>query len=226
MSIRSVTAIKAAPAMRQTATISMPIGPAPVTSTRRPTSSPARARAWRHTAVGSAKAASAKDSDAGTGIACSARRPADRGSRPARAGCAWRCRETACRCSGCGGRCRQGAHWPQGRLGLTAIAVTGGDVGDVVADCRHRPRSHDPVPVVDLDPHRAEAAMLVVMEVRAADAAGVDAHQHLSGAVVGNRHLADLQIMRAGGDDGAGGWHGQASYVGVRWPCYQLCRPL
>jgi hypothetical protein len=52
------------------------------------------------------------------------------------------------------------------------------------------------------DPDRPEAAILVVMQVRAADAARADAHLHIAGAQRRQVRVADPQVARTMDDRG------------------------
>ena len=100
----------------------------------------------------------------------------------------------------------QNRQWPQGRDGETATrsptaspstpAPELGDMaGDLVAEDHRLPQ-----------PHRAEAAVAVVVQVRTADAAGREPDADLAGT--GRRDLAGLDAQVLGGmnDDRAHGW--------------------
>ncbi|MNU00566.1 hypothetical protein D3C72_2437260 [compost metagenome] len=53
---------------------------------------------------------------------------------------------------------------------------------------------------------RAEAAMEIIVQVRAADSAGLDAHAHVARPELGRRRLLDAQILLGMDNDGP---HGQ-----------------
>ncbi len=78
-----------------------------------------------------------------------------------------------------------------------ALTDRGDDACDLVAE-RHRL----------LDPHRAEAAMVIIMQIGAADAAGCDLDADLTAGRCRIGIIVDPQILRSVNDDGA---HGQFS---------------
>ena len=123
---------------RAATTVSAPIGPAPVTSTRLPSNGPGPAyrRAGRRRAARPSRPRRARA--LGDGTACARRTRSSRESRPARAAYASRCRRSACRGSGSAGPRRQYVQWLQGRLGLIATRVPG--PGPVTSAPTARPR--------------------------------------------------------------------------------------
>ncbi len=199
-STRSVATTSRAPACRTASTQRAPIGPEPLTSTRAPEHRPGlahRVQADRQR-LGQGRLPEGqrrRDLD-GLGFVT---KPALGGTRPAHGASAWRCRRTACPGTGSAGRPGRRRSAPQGWLGLIATWSP---------TCRCRTpspsASTSPATLVPQDhrlaqPHGAEAALLVVMQVRAADAAGADADLHLAGPGRFGRDRLDAQV--AGGVD-------------------------
>ena len=92
---------------------------------------------------------------------------------------------------------------PNARLEMRHAAADCGDYAGYFMSKRHRL----------LDPHRAEAAMMVVVQVRAADAAGGDLDAHFVGRRCRIGIAVDPQVFRGVDDDGA---HGCSPWFPVR----------
>src|SRR5829696_10053718 len=205
--------ISAAPALRAASRVSMPMGPAPVISTFRPRSAPARFTACRHTASGSPNAAFSSARLAGTFTHC-------------RSSATSRWRKPPCTCGKHRAAVEQHVEaMPREALEAVAAGVAwaaridrdlvarphpideradgGNGAGDLVAE-NHRL----------LDPDRAEAAVLVIVQIRAADAADGDAH--LDVLRPERRHLGRFEPQVAGRMDDDGERHDGLPCAGLK----------
>ncbi len=202
---RSVTRTEAAPAARATAATRTPIGPAPVTRTSRPSTSPARWTACTATASGSVSAARTRSRPGGRAITWSA-------------GTASRAAETALHVRHARGAAQVADLLAQvaapGPAGPAAAADGGRVHGDrgALGQPGHRlgPRG-DPAHHLVAQHHRgaqgevAHPAVPPVVQVRAADAAVGDGH-HGGGRAAGGRFPGrgrlDAQVLRPVGHAG------------------------
>src|SRR4051812_11809513 len=73
-------------------------------------------------------------------------------------------------------------------------ALADPDAGDVVSEACDRAGNFVPEDHRLLQPHGAKAAIEIVMQVRAANAASLNSHRHLAGAGLRRRHILDPQI--------------------------------
>ena len=79
-------------------------------------------------------------------------------------------------------------------------ALTGAPVGDAVTDCFDHAGDFVPRHGAGEQPH------LVRGEIGAADAAAIDAHDHLSRNRLGIRKINELELMRVDETDGSHGY--------------------
>ena len=204
-SATSVATISRAPWARAAMIASAPIGPQPVTRTRLSSSEPARATAWRVTAKGSASAASpignalgdlvALRGEGDEALAEGALDVRERHGAAVEAHVQALVRQ-ALEAVGAGaaGTARRDGDAVADREALDAFPECDDPAGDLVAE-DHRLAQ----------PHGAEAAVVEVVQVGAADAAGLDRDLDLAGAGGLGRALLDAEILGGMDDDGAHG---------------------
>ena len=204
-SATSVATISRAPWARAAMIASAPIGPQPLTSTRLSSSEPARATACRVTAKGSASAASPIEMPSATLWHCAGERdePLAEGALDVRErhGAAVEAHVQAlvrqaleAVRAGAAGPARRDRDPVADREALDAFPECDDPPGDLVAE-DHRLAQ----------PHGAEAAVVEVVQVGAADAAGLDRDLDLAGAGGLGLALLDAEILRGMDDDGAHG---------------------
>ena len=190
-------AITSAPAHRQSCISRRPIGPCPTTSTVCPLPTPALPTAFRQVFTGSTKAASSGRTPSGMAIAPRStiqsmrlhelREPAARGLEAGRGAVA-----LVALALRVGAPRRSRSSAPQGMWWWRATR----------SPSRKRPRPRlaaTTVPAISWPKIRGpgQQALLDLLDVGPADAAGVDADQHLAGPDLGHGHVLDPQVARA-----------------------------
>ena len=191
-------AITSAPAQRQSCIRSRPIGPCPTTSTVCPFATRALRTAFRQVFTGSTKAASSGSTPSGTGMAPRSTiqsqrlhvlgEAAARRLEPGRGAVALvalalrvgrRARSRSRRRRGCGGG-----------------ATTRSPFAEAADARRPGDRARD---LVAEDAGAGQQPLLDLLDVGAADAAGVHPDQHLAGPDLGDGDLLDPQVARSPG---------------------------